>query len=347
MYMTTTEHAAEPQAASPRGTTCGAKILGIGAAIPPGILTNKDFEAIVDTSDEWIVSRTGIRERHVAPKEVLSSDLAAEAARNVFARTGVQPHDIDAMVLATATPDTAFPSTACWAQAKLGLRHVPCFDIIAGCSGFLYALNMANALVTSGTANTVLVVGVDELTRITNYTDRNTCVLFGDGAGAVVVTKPDGDGRGILSTAWGADGSLGELLLQPAGGTRMPASAETVANHLHTIHMAGNEVFRYAVKAMQQVAFEALEKAGVDGSDIDLFVPHQANQRIITATADRAGIPMDKVVSTIDRYGNNSAASIPMALDYAYSQGRLREGMLVLTAAFGSGFTWASALFRW
>ncbi len=341
-------HTAErPRSTPPAVRPRGAKLLGIGAAVPPDVLTNQHFVDRLDTTDEWIVTRTGIRERRVAPPGVLSSDLAAEAGRRALEACGVAAEEIDALVVATATPDTPFPSTACWTQAKLGLRHIPAFDIGAGCSGFLYALLNGNALIKSGEASRVLVIGVDELSRITNYQDRTTCVLFGDGAGATVLAPGDDDGRGLLATTWGADGTLAELLIQPAGGTRMPASHETVDQNLHTIRMNGNEVYRYAVRAMQQAALETIEKAGVDPAEIDLFVPHQANRRIIEATAERAGIPMEKVMVTIGSYGNNSAASIPIALSDAVAQGRLREGHLVLCAAFGAGFTWGSALFRW
>ncbi len=324
-----------------------AKILGIGSAIPDKVLTNKDFERYLDTSDEWIVTRTGIRERRIAPEGVLVSDLATEAAQKALAASGVDAQELDCIVVATATPDTIFPSTACWTQAKLGIKNIPAFDVTAGCSGFLYALITANGLVSGGTAKKVLVIGAEELSRVTNYDDRNTCVLFGDGAGAVVLEAANGDGRGVLATTWGADGSLGELLIQPAGGTRLQASRETVEKKQHTIQMAGNEVYRYAVKAMQQATLDVLEKSGVSADDIDLFVPHQANHRIITATAERAGVPMEKVLVTIDRYGNNSAASIPVALSDAVAEGRLKPGMLVMTAAFGAGFTWAAALIRW
>ncbi len=324
----------------------GSRMLGIAAAVPSKVVTNKDFEARLDTSDEWIVTRTGIRERRIAPDGVQLSDLAAEAGRRAMERAGVAPDEIDALIVATATPETLYPSTACWTQPKLGLRHVPCFDLGAGCSGFLYAYTVADGLVKAGTAKKVLVIGAEMLSRAVNWEDRGTCVLFGDGAGAAVVAASDGE-RGLLASTWGADGSLGDLLMQPAGGTRMQASRETVEKNLHAVHMAGNEVYRYAVKAMQQATLEVLEKAGVAASDISLFVPHQANQRIISATADRAGIPMEKVMLTIRKYGNTSAASIPTALDDALAEGRLKEGDLVLCAAFGAGFTWGAALFRW
>jgi 3-oxoacyl-[acyl-carrier-protein] synthase III len=325
----------------------GSKVLAIGSSVPTKVLTNKDFERYLDTSDEWIVSRTGIRERRIAPEGVLVSDLATDAAKKALAAAGTTAEELDMIIIATATPDTPFPSTACWTQAKLGIKNIPCFDVVAGCSGFLYALITANGLIQGGAARKVLVIGAEELSRVTNYDDRNTCVLFGDGAGAVVLAPSDGDGRGIIATTWGADGSLGELLIQQAGGTRMQASHETVDKKLHTIQMAGNEVYRYAVKAMQAATLEVLEKSGISADDVDLFVPHQANYRIITATAERAGIPMEKVLVTIDRYGNSSAASIPVALADAVAEGRLKPGHLVLTAAFGAGFTWAAALIRW
>ncbi|MEN6633940.1 MAG: beta-ketoacyl-ACP synthase III [Candidatus Polarisedimenticolia bacterium] len=323
----------------------GAKILGIGAAVPSKLLTNADLEKMVDTSDEWIVTRTGIHERHIAPPGVEGSDLAGIAARQALEAAGVPPEEIDILIVATATPETLFPTTSCWAHPKIGLPQIPCFDIGAGCSGFIYAYIVANSLVASGAARKMLVVGAEMLTRVTDWEDRNTCVLFGDGAGAIVL-GPGAADDGLIASTWGADGSLANLLIQPAGGTKLQASHETVEKRLHTVHMAGNEVFRYAVKAMQQATLDVMEQAGVTADDIALFIPHQANLRIIKATAERAKFPMEKVYVSIGRYGNTSSASIPTALRDAYAEGRVKKGDLVLSAAFGAGLTWAAALFR-
>ncbi len=324
----------------------GARILGIGSAVPPKLLTNHDLEKIVDTSDEWIRTRTGIVERHILEGGSDCSDLVVEASRKALAAADVTVDEIDVMIVGTATPDTVFPSTACWAQPKLGLRHIPVFDVSAACSGFLYGYQLADSLIASGKAQRVLVVGAEALSRVMNWRDRNTCVLFGDGAGAAVV-GPGGADEGLLSQTWGADGSVAHLLQQPAGGTRAPATEATVAEHLHTVHMAGNEVFKHAVKAMKTAVVDVLEKSPYSAKDIDLFVPHQANLRIIKATADRAGVTMDQTYLVIARYGNVSAATIPMALSDAVEEGRLKRGDLVLSAAFGAGFTWAAALYRW
>ncbi len=323
------------------------RILGLGTSIPEQILTNADLERIVDTSDEWIRSRTGIEERRRIEDGRDCSDLVAEACVNALADAAVKPEEIDALITATATADTLFPSTAAWAQPKIGLRRIPVFDISSACSGFLYANIVAEGLVATGSARRVLICGSEVLSRLTNWRDRGTCVLFGDGAGAAVIGRSENDDRGLLGSTWGADGSLAELLWLPAGGTRFPATHETVEHRKHTIHMCGNEVFKHAVKAMERAVGEVLDRTGVRGEDVDLFVPHQANVRIIKKTAERAGIPMEKVYLTIHKYGNTSAASIPMALKDAEESGRLREGNLVLCAAFGSGFTWAAALYRW
>lgn len=323
----------------------GARILGIASAVPDQVLTNADLEARIDTSDEWIRTRTGISERHVAPEGVNCSDLVAEASRAALADAGLPASAIDIAIVGTATPDTLFPSTACWAQPKIGLEHVPVLDISAACSGFLYGYTLAASLIDSGRARHVLVCGAEVLSRLMNWEDRATCVLFGDGAGAAVV-GPGEPGDGLLASTWGADGDLAELLYQPAGGTKVPATAETVADNLHTVHMQGNEVFKHAVKAMSRSSAEVLEQAGLGAEDVDLFIPHQANIRIMTAAAERSGIPMEKVFLVIQKYGNVSAASIPMALADAKAEGRLKRGSVVLSAAFGAGFTWAAAAYR-
>lgn len=324
----------------------GAKVLGIGACLPEKILTNADLEKIVDTSDEWILARTGIKERRIAPDGVFNKDLVAGAARKALEASGTNPEEIDVLIVGTATPDTLFPSTACWSQHEIGLRHIPVFDISAACSGFLYGYILADGLIAAGTARKVLVVGSEILSRFVNWEDRGTCVLFGDGAGAAVIGGNTDPSAGLLAYTWGADGSLADLLYEPAGGARMPASHETVEKRLHTIHMAGNEVFKNAVRAMQNATEKVMAEAGISVDDIALFVPHQANTRIITATAERAGIPPEKVQVTLPHYGNNSAASIPIAITDALAEGKLKQGDLVLTASFGAGFTWAAAIFR-
>ncbi len=324
-----------------------ARILGTGRRVPEKVLTNHDLERIVDTSDEWIKTRTGIEERRVLAEGEQCSDLVAEAGREAIERAGLTPEQIDVLLVATATPDTVFPATAAWAQPKLGLRNIPVFDLSAACSGWLYGYIVADGLICAGTAKHVLVVGAEALSRSLNWHDRNTCVLFGDGAGATVI-GPNGDPRsGLIAHTWGADGRLTELLYQPAGGTRMQASEETVAKSLHAIHMAGNEVYKHAVRAMHTGVESVMKKTGVSVDDITLFIPHQANMRIMTAAAERAGLPLEKLYVTIHKYGNISAASIPISLYDAEEEGRLRKGDLVLTAAFGAGFTWAAALFRW
>lgn len=324
-----------------------ARILGTGRRVPDRVLTNHDLERMVDTSDEWIKARTGIVERRVLAEDEQCSDLVAEAGREAIERAGLKPEEIDVLIVATATPDTVFPATAAWAQPKLGLRNVPVFDLSAACSGWLYGYIVADGLICAGTAKHVLVVGAEALTRSLNWKDRNTCVLFGDGAGATVI-GPNGDPRsGLLAHTWGADGRLTELLYQPAGGTRMQASEETVAKGLHAVHMAGNEVYKHAVRAMHTGVESVMSKTGVAVDEIALFIPHQANMRIMTAAAERAGVPPEKLYVTIHKYGNISAASIPISLYDAEQEGRLKKGDLVLTAAFGAGFTWAAALFRW
>ncbi len=321
-------------------------ITGIGAYVPKGILTNKDLEKIVDTSDEWITTRTGIQERRIAAENETASDLALEAAKIALKRAGVRARNLDYIIFATATPDMLFPSAACILQHKLGAKHAACFDIAAGCSGFIYALSIAEKFIVSGDANNILVVGAEVLSRIVDWSDRSTCVLFGDGAGAVVISAMDGD-RGIISTMLRSDGSYGDLLKLPGGGSLYPASHETVDNKLHYIKMQGNEVFKKAVKAMEDIAAEILEKNGFQGKDVDLLVPHQANLRIISAVQKRVNIPENRTYINIHKYGNTSAASIPIALYEASERGFLRERDLVLCVAFGAGFTWGAGLIRW
>ena len=321
-------------------------IIGVGSCTPERVLTNQDLEKIVDTSDEWIVSRTGIKERRIADPDTPASALATEAARRALRDAGVAGEEIDQIIVGTVTGDRPFPSTACLLQDRLGATSAYAFDISAACSGFLYALSLGRNQILAGAAQTVLVVGVETLSKITDWTDRNTCVLFGDAAGAVVL-RSTGQPGGILATKLRSDGSLTSLLEMPGGGSLNPASHETVDKRLHYIRMSGNDVFKYAVRAMESVACEALELAGLKPEELDLLIPHQANYRIIDATARRLGLSMDKVFVNLDRYGNTSSASIPLALDEAKRGGRLKPGDLVELVTFGGGFTWAAAVVRW
>jgi 3-oxoacyl-[acyl-carrier-protein] synthase-3 len=323
------------------------KITGTGSYLPKKILTNFDLEKMVDTSDEWITTRTGIKERHIASEDEATSDLASKAAKKALDMAGVQAKEIDAVMVATITPDTFFPATACWVQKKLGVKPtVPAFDISAACSGYLYGLILSSGMIKTGAASRVLLCASETLSKITNWDDRSTCVLFGDGAGCSVIEKSDGN-SGLLSYVWGADGKLGKLLIQEAGGSRMPATKETVEQKLHTVSMQGNEVYKHAVTKMKKAAIESLKEANLTGEDVDVYVPHQANIRIIEATIKRAGIPMDKTVVTIDKTGNMSAATIPVGIDWAVRDGRLRRGDILLSTAFGGGFTWGAAVLRW
>jgi len=321
-------------------------VKGLGLAVPNKLLTNSDLEKIVDTSDEWIKTRTGMEVRHIAEEGTDTSDLAAEAVRRALDDAGMTVDQLDAIIVATVTGDMQFPSTACFVQNKLGAKQAVSFDVAAACSGFIYGLSLANALITIGQFRTIAVVGAELLSRITDYEDRTTCVLFGDGAGAAVVVPADESGRGIVDTYLRSDGSLYELLYMPGGGTKSPASHETVDQKLHYIRMEGREVFKYAVTAMGEAAEHILQKNGYTGDDVALLVPHQANLRIIDATARRVKIPPERVFVNIQKYGNTSAASIPIALAEAKQEGRLKEGDLVLLVAFGAGFTWGSALIR-
>lgn len=321
-------------------------IIGTGSYTPPHVLTNKDLEAIVDTSDEWILTRTGIRERRISDPKTPSSFLASEAAKSALADAGVKPQELDQIIVGTVTGDRTFPSTACRVQDVLGAKNAHAFDVSAACAGFLYGLSVGRDAILAGSVKTVLVIGVETLSRIVNWTDRNTCVLFGDAAGAVVL-RSTGQPGGILAARVRSDGSLVHLLEMPAGGSLMPPSHQTVEARLHTIHMSGNDVFKHAVRAMQSVAIETLEAAGRKAGDLTLLVPHQANLRIVEATAQRLGVPMEKVFVNLDKYGNTSSASIPLALDEARRTGRIKPGDLVAMVTFGGGFTWASAVVEW
>jgi 3-oxoacyl-[acyl-carrier-protein] synthase-3 len=323
-----------------------AAVVGTGMAVPDRVLTNADLERMVETSDEWITARTGIKERRVTDDTTATSDLVIEACKEALQRAEIAPGQVDCIVVGTVTPDTPFPSTACWVQKGLGIRGTAAFDISAACSGFIYGLSVADSMIRAGAARTVLLAGAETLTKITNWEDRGTCVLFGDGAGAVVLREGN-EGSGLLSCYLGADGSLGELLIQPGGGSRTPATEDSVRKKLHTVHMIGNEVFKHAVKAMQMAAQKALKAAGLTAEDVTLFIPHQANIRIIEATCKRARIPMEKTLVTIHKYGNVSSATIPIALAEADREGRLKKGDIVLLAAFGGGFTWGAAVLKW
>lgn len=335
---------ANASGAAPRGRSV--HIAGIGSYAPERVLTNQELEKIVDTTDEWIMTRSGIRERHIAAEGQATSDLGVEAARAALADAGLAPGDVDLIIVATASPDMLFPSTACQLQHKLGARKVMAFDISAACSGFIYALEVGRQFVASGSHETVLVVGADKLSAITDWTDRATCVLFGDAAGAVVLRHAPGR-RGILSTLLGADGSQKEVLNVPAGGSAMPATEQTVRDRMHCIRMSGREVFKLAVNAMLGAAREAMAKSGLSLDEIACVIPHQANMRIIEAISDRLGVGMDRFHVNLQQYGNTSAASIPVALDEAVKAGRVKRGDNVLLVAFGGGLTWGSAVLQW
>ena len=323
------------------------KILGTGSNLPDRVLTNADLEKIVDTTDEWIVSRSGIRERRIASSDDSASTLTMPAIERALERAHLSPQDIDAIIIGTITPDMFFPSTACILQKKLGCRRIPCFDLSAGCTGFVYSLVIADSLIRTKGFKNVLVVGVEVLSKITNWDDRGTCVLFGDGAGAAILGRTeDDDPSGLMGSFLSADGTFAKLLEMPAGGSRLPASEKTVKENLHTIKMLGNETFKAAVRAMEEASLEGLKSAGLEISELDWLIPHQANIRIIEFTAKRLKMPMDKVVITLDKYGNTSASSVPIALDEAFSSGRIKPGQTVLLVAFGAGFTWGSVVFR-
>lgn len=321
-------------------------IIGTGKYVPEKILSNSDLEKMVDTSDEWIVSMTGIRERHIAAPNEATSDLAYHAAVNALKSAGMQAEDLELIIVATITPDMFFPSTACLLQDRLGAKKAAAFDLSAACSGFVYGLATATNFVKTGMYNNALVIGVDCLSRITDYTDRNTCVLFGDGAGAAIVGEVP-EGRGFQAFDLGAEGAGGAHLYIEAGGSRLPASAETINTNKHYIYMNGREVFKFAVRVMGTATEAVLSKAGIDKKDIDLFVPHQANIRIIKSAMERLELPEEKVVINVDKYANTSAASVPLALVEAQESGRLKEGGKVLMVGFGGGLTWGSSVLIW
>jgi 3-oxoacyl-[acyl-carrier-protein] synthase-3 len=322
-----------------------ARIAGTGSYAPTKVLTNADLERMVATSDEWIRERTGIRERRIAATGEACSDLAVQAGRRALTAAGVAATDLDMILVATCTGDFPLPATACLVQHQLGATKAGACDLSAACCGFVYALSVADAYIKTGMRH-VLVIGSEVMSAITDWTDRNTCVLFGDGAGAVVLSASDGE-QGILSTDLRSDGTLCELIMVPGGGSRTPPSEKVITERLHTIKMKGNETFKVAVRTLEEIARTTLSANHFGVEDLDLYVPHQANVRILRAVMERLGLPIEKVLLNLDRYGNTSAASIPIALDEAVREGRIKDGSLVMLGAFGAGLTWASAMIRW
>jgi 3-oxoacyl-[acyl-carrier-protein] synthase-3 len=322
------------------------KIIGSGFYVPDKVLTNADLEKMVDTSDEWITTRTGIKERRITAPDEVTSDMSVKAGRRALKDAGLGVDDIDLIMVATSTPDTIFPSTACWVQKGLNADHVAAFDISAGCTGFVYGMILAEGLILQGISKRILFIGGECLTKVTNWKDRNTCVLFGDAAAAVVLEESQ-DNSGMLSSYWKADGKLGELLMQPGGGVRHPCSKEVLDNDLQYLTMKGNDVFKHAVKRMGEAAIGSLKQAGMEKDDIDYLIPHQANIRIINATGRRLNLPMEKVYINIDRYGNVSVATIPICLQEMMEAGMLKEGDIIVMVAFGAGFTWGAITYRW
>jgi 3-oxoacyl-[acyl-carrier-protein] synthase-3 len=324
------------------------RIIGTGRGVPPRVLTNADLMKMVETSDSWIVERTGIRERHILDKGLAASDLGTEAARAACQKAGVDPATIDCIIVGTVTGDCPFPSTATFIQKKLGARPGGCaFDLSAACAGFIYGLSIGDAFVRRGQFKRVMVIGVEVLSRVVDWTDRGTCVLFGDGAGAVLLAPEEDSRRGVLSTHLYADGSLTEILLQPAGGSREPLTPEGIADKRHLVKMNGREVYKHAVRNMAAASKAALEANGLSPDDVTWVIAHQANIRIIEGVAERVGIPMERFHINVDRYGNTSSASVPTALDEAVELGKIKDGDLLLFSALGGGLAWASALVRW
>ena len=326
---------------------CRAKISALGTYVPPRVLTNKDLETMVETTDQWIMERTGIRERHLVDKGVAASDLAVGAVQNLLESHPFDLQEVDLIVVGTVTPDMMYPSTACLVQHKLGIKRTWGFDVSAGCSGFVYALNTGTKFIESGQYKKVLVIGSDVNSSMTDFTDRAICIIFGDGAGAVLLEPAEEGEEGIIDHVAQIEGMGGQYLYMPGGGSLNPASHETVDQKMHYIHQDGQQVFKYAVKKMAEMTERVLEKNGLTGADIDCFIAHQANKRIIMATADRLKMPIDKVIINIDRYGNTTAGTIPLAMQTAIETGRLKKGDLVLIAAVGAGFTSGATLIRW
>ncbi len=324
----------------------GVKISALGTYVPPRLLTNQDLEKMVETTDQWILDRTGIRERHIVDKGVATSDLALEAAKKALAERGINASDLEAIIVATVTPDMLFPCTACLVQDKLGAKEVWGFDMNAACSSFVYGLQVGSKFVASGAHKKVMVIGADVMSSIIDYTDRATCIIFGDGAGAVIL-EPADDGNGIIDFVHEVDGSGGTSLYMPGGGSLNPSTHETVDKKMHYVHQDGQAVFKFAVKKMAELCERVLERNGLKGSDIGVFIPHQANKRIITATGERLGLRAETVIINIDRYGNTTSATIPLAMDTARQEGKLKKGDLVLLASVGAGFTVGATLLRW
>lgn len=324
-----------------------AKISSVGCFVPPEILTNDDLSRLVETNDQWIMERTGIRERHIAGPDVATSDMAVAAAQETLRQGGIDAEDLDAILVCTVTPDMLFPSTACLVQDRLGASGAWGFDLVAACSGFVYGITTAAHLVGAGTHRKVLVIGADTMSRIIDYKDRATCILFGDGAGAFLIESSEEADIGFVGHLNEIDGSGGDFLKMPAGGSRLPASAETVANRLHYVKQEGQQVFKFAVRKMSELCEGLLNKHGIKPSEIRLLIPHQANKRIIAATGERLGLRDDQVVINLDRYGNTTAATIPLATRDAITEGRLKKGDIVLFAAVGAGYTAAANLWRW
>ncbi|MEM7145188.1 MAG: beta-ketoacyl-ACP synthase III [Verrucomicrobiota bacterium] len=330
--------------------SCLTAIAGTGSYVPEKILTNADLEKLVDTSDDWITSRTGIKERRIAADDEATSDLATKAAERAMDQAGITADDIDLLIVATISPDTFFPATACFVQRKLQAKNAVCFDIAAACSGFLYALQVARHFVNSGNRKTALIIGAEKLSSMVNWEDRNTCVLFGDGAGAAIVVRDDDSsqksGR-ILSNVMASDGDQTDILVVPGGGSACPITPANADDKLNTIRMEGREVYKYAVNAMRAAAEKALDAAGLTADDIDMVIPHQANRRIIEAITDRLGIPGERTFVNLDKYGNTSAAAVAIALDEASRSGAIKKGDIILLVAFGAGLTWAATVIEW
>jgi 3-oxoacyl-[acyl-carrier-protein] synthase-3 len=324
-----------------------AKISALGTYVPPRLLTNADLEKMVDTNNEWIMTRVGIRERHIVDKGVATSDLAVEASKKALAQRGLTPGDIETIIVGTVTPDMFFPSTACIVQEKLGAKGAWGFDLSAACSAFLYCLQVGAQFISTGVHKRVLAIGADVMSSIIDYTDRATCVIFGDGAGAAILEPAQHDDEGLIDFIHEVDGSGGQFLYMPGGGSLHPTSKETIAKRMHYVHQDGQQVFKFAVRKQTELCLKLLERNGLKGSDVDVFIPHQANLRIINATADRLGLRSESVIINIDRFGNTTAGTIPLAMNTAIEEGKLKKGSLVLLASVGAGFTIGATLLRW
>jgi 3-oxoacyl-[acyl-carrier-protein] synthase III len=337
----------EPRQPLPTPDKIRVKISALGTYVPPRLLTNADLEKLVDTSNDWILARVGIHERHIVEKGVATSDLAVEAARKALAQRGLAPTDLDAIIVGTVTPDMFFPSTACLVQHKLGATGVWGFDLSAACSAFIYAVQTGAQFIATGVHKRVLVIGADVMSSIIDYTDRTTCVIFGDGAGAVILEPAEDDSVGLIDFVHEIDGSGGGFLQMPGGGSLNPTTRETVEKKMHYVHQDGQQVFKFAVRKQTEACLKLLERNGLKGSDIDAFIPHQANLRIINATAERLGLRPESVIVNIDHFGNTTAGTIPLAMNSAIERGKLKKGSLVLMASVGAGFTVGAALLRW